>query len=108
MNEQSELEIFAANLLEYSDERNQARHKVNFIEACERYKQVRGELPLKFRIMLSKLYADATGNKTPLALDLGEHYDKQHAARMGYPAPVGQAIANHFRRVRMKNKGFGR
>lgn len=107
MSDESELEKFCENVLESSDEKRYASQQVDFIEACKRYEQVKGSLPLKFRTMLSYLYAKDTGDRRAMWMDLGECYDLKHGARMGYPALVNQAIANHFRQVRRKN-WFGR
>jgi hypothetical protein len=103
MSDESELEKLCKNILESSEAKRYAAQQVDFLEACKRYEEVRGELPLKFRIMKAYLYAKDTGDKRAMYMELGEHYDLQHGARMGYPAPVNQAIANHFRQVRKGN-----
>jgi len=107
MSDESELEKLCNNILESSDEKTYMSHAKNFTDACRRYEKVRGELPLMFRMMESKLFAVFSGKMKPHYLDLGEHYDMHHAARSGIPPLVAKHISNDFRKTRKKTSGWG-
>jgi hypothetical protein len=99
--------LICRDIVATDEYRVQLQKQYDFLEACERWEQVRGKLPDDMALMRAKLYALDTGDLKEMYLELGKQWDKRFAPKQ-IPWPVRVYIANHFERARRRDKNWGR